>query len=68
MTRFAIPDMECEGCVSGVTRAIRNVDATATVSADLPTRTVIIESAAPEATLAAAITEAGFTVQPEPQP
>jgi copper chaperone len=66
MTRFAIPDMTCEGCVGSVTRAVRALDPAARVAADLATHIVRIESLSASEALAAAITEAGFTVQPAP--
>ena len=63
MTRFAIPDMTCQGCVGSVTRAVQAVDPAAQVAADLDSHSVEITSAATATALAAAITEAGFTVQ-----
>jgi copper chaperone len=64
MTRFAIPDMTCQGCVGSVTRAVQAVDPAACVTADLDAHSIEIESAAAADALAAAITAAGFTVQP----
>ena len=64
MIRFAIPDMTCGGCISSVTRAVQSVDATARLTADLESHTVEIDSAAAADALAAAIADAGFTVQP----
>lgn len=66
MTRFAIPDMTCDGCVGGVTRAVQGVDPAARVAADLTAHTVDIESGATATVLAAAIADAGFTVHPAP--
>ena len=63
MTRFAIPDMTCEGCVGSVTRAVQAVDPAARVAADLESHTVDIESHAVAVALEAAIAEAGFTVR-----
>ena len=68
MTRFAIPDMTCQGCVGSVTRAVQALDPAARVAADLAAHIVDIDSAATAAALAAAIAEAGFTVQPAPGP
>lgn len=65
MTRFAIPDMTCQGCVGSVTRAVQTVDPAARVAADLESHTVEIESDAATAALAAAIADAGFTVAPD---
>jgi len=64
LTRFAIPDMTCKGCVASVTRAVQQVDPTAQVAADLESHTVQIESRSATEALAAAIAEAGFTVGP----
>ena len=64
MTRFAIPDMTCEGCVGSVTRAVQAIDATARVAADLESHTVAIDSPMAAETFAAAIADAGFTVLP----
>lgn len=60
--RLAIPDMECDGCVSAITRAIRSQDATAAVVADLAGHSVEITSALPPERLVAVIEEAGYTV------
>ena len=65
MTRFAIPDMTCEGCVGSVTRAVQGVDPAARVAADLESHIVEINSGAAPATLQAAIADAGFTVRPK---
>ena len=64
MTRFAIPDMICQGCIASVTRAVQGVDPTAKVDADLGSHSVEIESRIAPDALAAAIADAGFTVRP----
>ena len=63
MTRFTIPDMDCQGCVASITRAVQEQDAAAKVVADLPSHVVEIESSLPPYILAATIDAAGFTVQ-----
>lgn len=63
MTAFKVSDMTCSGCVSAVTRAVRGVDALATVSADLDTRLVRVDSTASADVLAEAVRDAGFTVE-----
>lgn len=63
MARFTVPDMTCNGCIKAITAAVRRIDPAATVSADLPTHKVEITSARPDAELAAAIDDAGFTAQ-----
>lgn len=62
MTRFVVPDMECQGCVRAVTGAVQEVDPTASVHANLDSHIVEVVSSAPVAALSAAITAAGFTV------
>lgn len=47
MLKFNVPDMTCGHCAGAVTKAIRNVDASATVTVDLPSQTVTIGTAAP---------------------
>ena len=64
MTRFAIPDMTCGGCVGSITRAVQAVDPAARIVADLESHTVEIDSAAAATALAAVIVDAGFTVNP----
>jgi copper chaperone len=63
MPVFRVPDMHCEGCVRSVTGAVRDLDDKATVRADLQTRQVRVETTAPDEAVAAAIREAGFTVE-----
>ena len=63
MTRFTIPDMDCQGCVASITRAVHAQDAGAKVVADLDTHKVENDSAIESRLLAAAIDAAGFTVQ-----
>lgn len=63
MTRFTIPDMDCQGCVASITRAVQAQDAQARVVADLDTHKVEIESTVEPRLLAAAIDAAGYTVQ-----
>jgi len=63
MTHFTIPDMDCGGCVSAITRAIQVQDASATVMANLETHLVEIVSTLNNDTLASIIDAAGFTVQ-----
>lgn len=64
MTEFLVPDMTCSGCVNAVTRAVRGVDGEAVVTADVETKRVRIDSAAAAESLADAVRDAGFTVQP----
>ncbi len=58
--QFHIETMTCGGCARGVTKAIQNVDATAKVTADPPSRRVEVVTSAPRDQIVAALTEAGF--------
>jgi copper chaperone len=60
MPDFTVPDIDCDGCVQAITRAIRRLDPQATVAADLDTKQVRIGSPVDSATLARAVREAGF--------
>jgi len=62
MITFEVQDMTCGHCVSTITRAVKALDAQASVQVDLAAHRVAIEGAtADAAALQAAITEAGFT-------
>lgn len=63
MTRFTVPDMDCQGCIASITRAVQTHDATAKVQADLGTHLVDITSQLDAATLAGIIDAAGYTVR-----
>ena len=60
MPELTMPDMDCEGCVQAITRAVRRLDPEALVAADLGAKRVRIESTLDAAALARAIREAGF--------
>lgn len=62
MITFDVQDMTCGHCVATLTRAVKATDPAATVTVDLPTHRVQVETNVADApTLAAAIAEAGYT-------
>jgi copper chaperone len=61
--QITIPDMDCAGCVSSITAAVKRIDAHATVAANLETKHVTIDSTNAAAELTAAIENAGYTVE-----
>jgi copper chaperone CopZ len=63
MTHFIVPDMDCQGCVGAITKAVRRHDASAKVDADLTTHAVDIVSTLDSGALAAAIEAAGYTIE-----
>jgi copper chaperone len=64
MARFRIPDIHCDGCVRSLTGAVRELDAQATLQADLTTKLVRVETTAGDDAVAEAMRDAGFTVEP----
>lgn len=59
-TTLIIDDMTCGGCVASITRVVKNLDAAATVSADVATKRVNIASQKDATAVVAAIAGAGF--------
>ena len=53
--------MTCSGCERGVKAAIAELDPEAEVATDLGNHSATVDSTLPEATLLAALDEAGFT-------
>jgi copper chaperone len=61
MYSFQVSDMTCGHCVATVEKAVKSVDAAASVKIDLANIAVEIDSAKPVARFAEAIEEAGYT-------
>jgi copper chaperone len=65
MVTFEVQDMTCGHCVSSITKAVRAMDPTAQVTADLATHRVQVESIESDRTsLGDVIREAGYTPVP----
>ncbi len=60
MMKFTLPDMSCGHCVATVTKAIKTLDSTAVVKADLSARTVSVETSAPAGAVSKAMEDAGY--------
>ena len=60
MTEFDVDAMSCDHCASTITKTVKLVDPQAKVEVDLGRKLVKVESSADRATLAAALTEAGY--------
>lgn len=58
--QFHIPNMECGGCVRGVTKAIHSIDPQATIQADPPARRISVTSQHSGAAFLPALEAAGF--------
>jgi copper chaperone len=57
---FKVEAMSCGHCVSTVTQAIKQVDPAAKVEVDLAGKKVKVESSEDRASIAQALTEAGY--------
>lgn len=60
MYLYKVPETSCQHCVATITKAVKAVDPTATVSADVGTGEVSVESAAESARIEDAMKEAGY--------
>ena len=60
MIELTLPDMTCGHCVKTVTRTVQQLDAAATVEADLPTHRVKIATSQPAEAVKAALAEEGY--------
>jgi copper chaperone len=60
--QLKVPNMACSACGETITKAIKAVDATATVTADPKTKLVSIETEVSEAVVKQAISDAGYSV------
>jgi copper chaperone CopZ len=63
MIELHVERMSCNHCISKVTRAVKGVDAGATVAVDLKGRKVRVESAADAEEIGAAVADAGYAVR-----
>jgi copper chaperone len=68
MQRFHLPDMSCGHCVAAITEALKHADPAARIDIDLGAKTAAVDSAVPRETLAAALSEAGYTPAPANTP
>ena len=64
MYSYKVPDMSCGHCVAAITGAIKDVDPTAEVEADLDSGRVTVSSKADAARIEAAMREAGYPSEP----
>lgn len=60
MMKFSIPDMSCGHCSGVITKAIKDLDAAATVEFDMAARTATVNTVADAGTVGAALTAAGY--------
>lgn len=58
--KLHIDSMTCGGCARSVTATVKDVDASATIDIDLPSKTVQIQSSRPATDFIEALDAAGF--------
>jgi len=61
MLTFKVQDMTCNHCAGAITRAVKEVDATAGVEVQVAEKRVSIDSSVAAVRFAEAIREAGYT-------
>jgi copper chaperone len=61
MLEFTVQDMTCSHCAGVITKAVKTVDANATLEFDIARHSVKVSTAADAGTIAAAIREEGYT-------
>lgn len=59
---LTVPDMACSACAETITKAVHEIDMSASVEANPETKAVMIDSTASDADLKRAIADAGYTV------
>jgi copper chaperone len=62
MYQLQVEGMSCSHCVGSVTKAVKGVDAAASVDVDLASKTVKVESTGALGQIKAAIEDAGYDV------
>jgi len=60
MYTYNVPDMSCQHCVSTITEAVKSVDPSAEVKADLAANTVAVRSSAETARIEEAMRKVGY--------
>jgi copper chaperone len=61
MIELKVPDMTCGHCVSTITKAVKELDASAKVEVSLPEHKVRVESRASREDLVRSIADAGYS-------
>jgi copper chaperone len=63
MIELKVPDMTCGHCASTITKAVKDLDASAKVEVSLPDHRVRVDTKASKEDLVRSIAEAGYTPQ-----
>lgn len=61
MIELKVPDMTCGHCASTITKAVKELDASAKVEVSLPEHKVRVQSTASKEEVARSIAEAGYS-------
>jgi copper chaperone len=61
MPQYHVPDMTCGHCAQKIDKAVKSVDANATLTVDLPAHRVSVQSGETSSKFLEAIQAAGFT-------
>ncbi|MGD1850724.1 MAG: heavy-metal-associated domain-containing protein [Cyanophyceae cyanobacterium] len=61
--QLKVSSIVCSGCVDKIVAAVQGIDSAATVTGDLETKVMTVETSADEEAVKAAITDAGHLVE-----
>jgi copper chaperone len=64
MLTFHIPEIHCEGCIRSLTKAVQSLDQSATLTADLQSGRVTVQTSAPASAVTEVFEDAGYDVEP----
>jgi copper chaperone len=59
--QLKVTNMTCGGCVSAITKAIKTVDANASIQCDPKTKIVLVETESSESAIKTAISQIGYS-------
>tara|TARA_R110002096_G_scaffold155731_1_gene320117 strand:+ start:4080 stop:4280 length:201 start_codon:yes stop_codon:yes gene_type:complete len=62
--KFNVPEMSCGHCTSSIEKAIKQADSAASVTCDIPGRTVAVQSGLASEKLAEVLKQAGYDSTP----
>ncbi|MCF7699264.1 heavy-metal-associated domain-containing protein [Loktanella sp. M215] len=64
MTTYSIPDMSCGHCKATIEKTVHGLDPAATLTFDMPARTVQVQSGTDDARLQQALAAEGYPATP----
>jgi copper chaperone len=66
VSKLSIPDMSCGHCAATITKAVKALDANASITFDMEQRSAELATSAPMETVLAALAAEGYPATPAP--